>query len=320
MIPNYWSATWTAKAPALGNCVWKLLQFAAAAGAVAFSLGIVWPTCAQTPPTTSAPLPSFEVASIKPNRSGDLNRRIMFQFLPGRLNATGITVKLLISMAYDVKEFQVSGGPGWIDSQRFDIDAKEEDSQAEEEHKLPPEKIREHNQLMMQSLLADRFKLKVSHQTKELPVYALVVAKNGPKLKEAKPGDTYPNGIKGPDGVAHGGLFMMRAGGGEMTGLGIPLANLVMMLSQQLGRNVLDQTGLKGNYDIHLKWTPDEPQTAMFSGPAGAKPPGDNPAPPDSSGPSIFTALQEQLGLKLDSTKGPVEILVVDHIEQPSEN
>jgi uncharacterized protein (TIGR03435 family) len=293
-----------------------LLLFATVAGMAVFGLLNPQPICAQTPPTTGAPLPSFEVASIKPNRSGDLNRRIMF--LPGRLSATGITVKFFISMAYGVKEFQVSGGSSWIDSQRYDIDAKEEDSQAEEEHKLPPEKIREHNHLMMQSLLADRFKLKVSHQTKELPVYALVVAKNGPKLPEAKPGDTYPNGIKGPDGVAHGG--MMRMGAGQLTGQGLPMASLVMMLAQQLGRTVLDQTGLKGNYDINLQWTPDESQAAMFKGPEGGKPAMDNPSPPEPSGPSIFTAIQEQLGLKLDSTKGPVEIIVVDHVEQPSEN
>ena len=230
MIPNYLSATWTATAPAPGNRLGKLLQFAILSGMALFGLVYARSLCAQTPPTTSAPLPSFEVASVKPNRLGDLNRRIMF--LPGKLIATGITVKFLISMAYGVKEFQVSGGASWIDSQRYDIDAKEEESQAAEEHKLPFEKVREHNQLMMQSLLADRFKLKVSHQTKELPVYALVVAKNGPKPPEAKPGDTYPNGIKGPDGVAHGGMFMIRAG--EVTGQGVPLANLVMTLSQLL--------------------------------------------------------------------------------------
>ena len=318
MILKSLSAAGADFTPMPGNLLRRLTLLAAIAGPVVFGLSNVPRISAQSPPTAAAPLPSFEVASIKPNRSGDLNRRIMF--LPGRLSATGITAKFLISMAYGVKEFQVSGGPGWIDSQRYDLDAKEEESQPEAEHKLPFEKVREHNQLMMQSLLADRFKLKVSHQTKELPVYALVVAKNGPKLQEAKPGNTYPNGIKGPDGVAHAGMFMMRAGGGEMTGQGVPLANLVMMLSQNLGRTVLDQTGLKGNYDIHLKWTPDESEAAMFSGPAGPKPLGDNPAPQDSSGPSIFTALQEQLGLKLDSTKGPVEIIAIDHVEQPSEN
>jgi uncharacterized protein (TIGR03435 family) len=256
------------------------------------------------------------VASIKPNHSADLNRRIMF--MPGRLNCEGITAKFLISMAYGVKEFQVTGGPGWIDSDRYDIDAKEEDSEAEAARKLPPDKANGRNELMIQALLADRFHLKVSHETKELPVYAIVVAKNGPKLHEAKPGDTYPNGIKGPDGVAHGG--MMRMGAGQLTGQGLQMGALATMLSQQLGRTVLDQTGLKGQYDISLQWTPEAGEGLMFGGPGGGPPPGDNPTPLEATDPSIFTALQEQLGLKLDSTKGPVEIIVIDHVEQPSEN
>jgi uncharacterized protein (TIGR03435 family) len=172
---------------------------------------------------------------------------------------------------------------------------------------------------MIQSLLADRFKLRVSHETKELPVYALVVAKNGPKCQEAKPGDTYPNGIKGFDGRAQGaGSF--RAGNGHLTLQGYPISFLSLLLAERLDRTVLDQTGLKGKYDIALKWTPDENLAATPSGPAGGNPGADAAAQPDSSGPSIFTAIQEQLGLKLESTKGPVEIIVIDHIERPSEN
>src|SRR5208283_4198726 len=103
--------------------------------------------------------------------------------------------------------------------------------------------------LLVQSLLADRFKLKLHHETRMLPVYALVVAKNGPKLHEAKPGDTYPNGIKGPDGRPVGGAGMMRMGPGQLMGQGLPMPALAGLLSQQLGRTVMDQTGLKGNYD-----------------------------------------------------------------------
>ena len=162
----------------------------------------------------------------------------------------------------------------------------------------------------------------MSHETKELPVYALVVAKDGPKLHEAKPGDTYPNGIKGPDGTRDTpGTGLMRMGRGPANrsrgSHGVPWC---IMLSEQLGRTVLDQTGLKGNYDFTLQWTPDQSQAAMPMGPEGGKPGADNAPPPESSGPSIFTAIQEQLGLKLESTKGPVEFLVIDHIERPSEN
>lgn len=289
---------------------------AAVAGPLLFGLMSAPQVRAQSTQTTGAPLPSFEVASIKPNRSGDV--RFFISMAPGRFTATGMTTKFLITFAYDVKEFQVSGGPSWINSERYDIDAKEEDSLVEELQKLPPDQRGEQIRLRAQSLLADRFKLTLHRETKELPVYALVVGKNGPKLQEAKPGDTYPNGMKGLDGRAHGG--MMRMGRGQLTGQAIPLASLATMLSQQLGRTVVDKTGLKGNYDFTLQWTPDQSQPAMLMGPEGGKPGTDNAPPPESSGPSIFTAIQEQLGLKLESQKGPVEFLVIDHVEKPSEN
>jgi uncharacterized protein (TIGR03435 family) len=280
---------------------------------------------AQAPVTSgaqSAPMStlsisaSFEVASIKPNHSATMNISIMFQ--QGRFVATGIPVKQLITMAYDVKDFQVTAGPGWVTSEKYDIEAKEPDSVVQEMDKLPPDQRRELNRSMLQSLLADRFKLKLIHETRELPAYALVVAKNGPKLHEAKPGDTYPNGIKGFDGQGHGG--MMRMGPGELTGQGLPMSSLVHLLSEQLGRNVLDQTGLKGNYDFTLKWAPEPGEGMMLGGPAGGNPGAESAPPPDTSGPSIFTAIQEQMGLKLESTKGPSEVLVIDHVERPSEN
>jgi uncharacterized protein (TIGR03435 family) len=289
---------------------------AAVAGPVVFGLLNIPQVRAQSTQTTGAPLPSFEVASIKPNRSQE--DRFFISMAPGRFTATGATTKFLIEEAYNVKDFQVSGGPSWINSERYDIDAKEEDSLVEELQKLPPDQRAEQIRLRVQSLLADRFKLTFHREAKELPVYALVVAKNGPKIQEAKPGDSYPNGVKGLDGRAHGGL--MRMGRGQLTGQAIPLASLAMMLSQQLGRTVLDKTGLKGKYDFTLQWTPDQTQGAMLMGPEGGRPATDNPPPPESSGPSIFTAIQEQLGLKLESQKGPVEILVIDHVEKPSEN
>jgi uncharacterized protein (TIGR03435 family) len=298
------------------NFASKLLLAAVSMAPFVFGLVNAPQVRAQSPQTTGAPLPSFEVASIKPNRSGDNHFFISFQ--PGRFTATGATTRFLIEDAYNVKDFQVSGGPSWINSERYDIDAKEEDSLVEELQKLPPDQRAEQIRLRVQSLLADRFKLTLHRETKELPVYALVIAKNGPKLQEAKSGDTYPKGMKGLDGRAHAG--MMRMGRGQLTGQAIPLASLVHMLSQQLGRTVLDKTGLKGNYDFALQWTPDQSQPAMLMGPEGGKPGTDNAPPPESSGPSLFTAIQEQLGLKLESQKGPVEILVIDHVEKPSEN
>jgi len=256
----------------------------------------------------------YDVASIKPNKSG--TNMIRFMFIPGGFSGTNVTLAMLIRSAYDIQENQISGGPSWVKSDHYDIDAKMDSPTADALHKLSEDKRRLATQHMLQALLADRFKLAVHHDSKELSIYALVVAKNGPRLQQAKPGDTYPNGIKGPDGIARAG--MMRMGRGQLTSQGLPLTELARLLTAQLDRTVVDKTGLPGNYDFTLQWTPDESQGAMFRGP-DAGPPGSAPSA-ESSGPSLFTALQEQLGLKLESQKGPVEIYVIDHAEKPSEN
>jgi uncharacterized protein (TIGR03435 family) len=290
---------------------------AALMGPVVFGLLSTPQVRAQAPQKTGAPVTaSFEVASIKPNHSAEMIISIGFQ--PGRFIATGIPVKHLITLAYNVKDFQVTGGPGWIDSEKYDIEAKEPDSVTQELDKLPFDQKRELSGSLLQSLLAERFQLKLSHQTRELPVYALVVAKNGLKLHEAKSDDNSFHGIKGPEGP--GQQQMMRREPGALIAQGVPMASVAHLLSELLGRDVLDQTGLKGNFDFTLKWAPDPSQPGMTMGPGGAGPGPDNPPPPDSSGPSIFSALQEQLGLKLESTKGPVEMLVIEHVERPSEN
>ena len=298
-------------------------DIAAVAGLVVFGLVYAPQIRAQAAQTTGAPLPSFEVASIKPNHSGE--RRRGFGLQPDRFTATNVTTKMLVTFAYNIRDLQVSGGPSWMDSTTYNIDAREEGSIVEKLKSLPRDQRRAQIRLMVQSLLADRFKLIVSRETQDLPVYALVVAKNGPKLHEARPGDTYPNGIKGLDGRGHAG--MVHSGGDHISAQGISITSLnhdegslVDLLSQQLGRTVLDQTGLKGKYDIALKWTPDQNPDGMVQGPDGGRPGAESAPPPDSSGPSIFTAIQEQLGLKLEPTKGPVDVIVIDHIERPSAN
>jgi bla regulator protein BlaR1 len=246
---------------------------------------------------------TFEVASVKPS-SPDA-RGTFIRYLPGGgLTVAGITLKTLIGFAYDVRDFQISGGPGWLGSDRFDINARPETSnapenaptdfanQTDEQRKTFTEQNRER----LKALLADRFQLGLHRETKEQQVYALLAAKNGPKLQPTKEG-------KG----------MMRMGRGLLTGQGVEVAFLATSLSGQLGRPVIDKTGLAGKYDFELKWTPDPGQSA--DGPFGPLPP-----PPDPNGPSIFTAVQEQLGLRLESQKGPVEILVIDRAEKPSEN
>jgi uncharacterized protein (TIGR03435 family) len=174
-------------------------------------------------------------------------------------------------------------------------------------------------QLMVQGLLADRFQLKIHRQTKELPVYELSVAKGGFKLKEvaapegpvagAPPPPLPPPGRGGAPPTPPPGSALI--GRGTLVATAAQFAALAQVLSDQLSRSVVDKTGIKGFYDFKLKWTPD----------VGQGPGVPEPLPPvDSSGPSIFTAIQEQFGLKLDSAKGPVEIFVIDHVEKPTEN
>jgi bla regulator protein BlaR1 len=256
---------------------------------------------------TTGKLPAFEVASIKPDKSAG-NGPVMVHFTSDGFNATNIPLKMLIREAYGVEENQILGAPSWLNSHSYDIEAKVDSSVVGDLQKLSLAQ----RKLMLQPLLVDRFKLQVHPETKDLPVYELVVAKSGPKLKEAKPGDTYSNGIKGPDG--HSGPGLMWIQDGHLTCQAIPISDLARLLSQRLGHNVLDKTGLTGKYDYVVQWPREEAQAPMSDGAEGGAP------APDSSEPSIFTAIQEQLGLKLESGRAPVEVLVIDHVEAPSEN
>jgi bla regulator protein BlaR1 len=301
----------------------KLLFVAAAlltvAAPIVFGLQNTTPSpAAPEAKSTAADTHGYDVASIKPNKSGDNMVRMMIR--PDGLSATGTTLQMLIQNAYEIQDFQIVGAPKWVSSDRYDIQAKMDSAQMEKLKALSPDESRLESKRMLQALLANRFQLVVHREKKELPGYALVIAKGGSKLHEAKPGDTYPNGIKGPDGQPGTGLMIMGGNGGPVTGQGISVENLTRLLSQQLGRTILDETGLKGNYDFTLQWTPDERAGPMPGAPQGGGPRSDDAPPPDSSGASIFTAIQEQLGLKLESRKVPVEMLVIDHVEAPSEN
>lgn len=182
----------------------------------------------------------------------------------------------------------------------------------------PREEAQEHIRMIVQSMLADRFNLKVSRTTKEVPAYALVVAKLGPKLTETKHPPPPRMGEKLPANHAFRGLRFMGWGG--LSGEAAPTSLLVNGLTQQLGRLVVDETGLKSRYDFTLKWTPDQEQRAVFIQATGGHP-GMGKAPAaERSGPSIYTALQEQLGLKLKAGKAPVEALVIEYIDRPPAN
>lgn len=244
---------------------------------------------AQTPNIPKA----FDVAAIKPNAAGD-NRVMLNMPGSGRFVATGVNARLLIQQAFNIRDFQISGGPGWTATDRWDINAQAEGMP----ERMPPGALAP----MLQSLLEDRFQLKAHRETKEMPIYALQVAKGGPKIKEN-------SGEPGPN---------IRMGRGQITFKKGTLQMLATQLSNQTGRVVVDQTGLKGEYDFQLEFTPD---LGQGGGPFGPFPEGPgSPPPANQNGPTLFTALQEQLGLRLESTKGPVEMLVIDRIEKPSDN
>jgi uncharacterized protein (TIGR03435 family) len=309
------------------------------------SAGLVVFTCCAALAQTAENSPAFEVASVKPAApiTGNFIRVGMRggpgSSDPGQITYTNVTVKNVLMNAYGVKGFQISG-PGWLDSERYDIVAK-----------LPRGATKAEFMAMLQNLLAERFKLTLHREKKDLPMYALVVGKNGPKLKESVddpapkeggpadgPAATMGKLTMGRDGfpvlpAAAGGrgamAMTMMNGNARMTANGQTMAGLAEMLSGQLDLPVVDMTGLTGKYDYTLYFAPE--------GLAGMRLPGGLPPPPPpgeagggmpaanapdaQSNPNLFTALQEQLGLKLEQRKGPVDLLVIDHLEKaPIEN
>jgi bla regulator protein BlaR1 len=269
--------------------------------------------------STAAAAPRFEVASIKPtSQSGpDIQGLGNVRALPGgRLIAEKVLLRYFIQDAYDVRPFQLSGGPAWISSAHYDIAAKAEGNPNSGQMRL-----------LMQALLEDRFKLKVHHETRELPVYELTVAKNGAKLPEPKEGSCISPDPDAPpwppvpgQAIPCGGvLVMMSRSGARMKGGQVTMTDLIRTLSNVLRRTVIDKTGFTGTFDVELLFTADEALAGLPTPPPPA-PGGVAPTPsPDLHG-NIFAAIQEQLGLKLQSAKGPVDVLVIDSMERASAN
>jgi|HubBroStandDraft_1064217.scaffolds.fasta_scaffold01177_3 bla regulator protein BlaR1 len=287
---------------------------AALAGPVFFGLMNAPQSRAQSSAPASAPTRTFDVVSIKPNH--DSGGHFRFGNDPGRLVAENVTLKFLLQIAYRVKDAQILGAPAWTSSDRYNIEAKSDDSSADMLRKLSDDEQETQARLMLQSMLADRFKLALHHEMKELPVYVLVVAKNGPKFHESAdtPDAPAPSGPPAPNEPQRRHTLRMN-GPGNVSAIAQNLDIFADVLSHQLGRPVLNKTGLKGDYDFTLKWTPDEGRAQMPGGPPGEATPS-----ADANGPSIFTALQEQLGLKLELQKGPMDTIVIDHVDRPSEN
>lgn len=256
---------------------------------------------AQSPAETAAPRPSFEVASIKPNDK-DSPCCTYGGKEPGGYRIRNISLKSMISEAYELPENQISGGPSWIGSEHYDIEAKMSDSQKRAIEKLSGREQSHQIDLMLQSLLAARFGLTVDHQPKEFAGYVLMVAKGGSKLHMS--GTPEPPASKHSDNNGGSFLFAFQAKDS-------PLHNLVVFLSSELGRPVIDETGLNGNYDINLQvplnsQTDVDPQTDVDT--------------QTDVGSAIMTTLQEQLGLTLKSQKVSADMIVITHIERPTEN
>ncbi len=242
----------------------------------------------QTVPPAAPSAPAFDVASVKPDlhskAGGEGSRRGDFKVEPNRLTMTNVTLRTCVRVAFDVKEYQVTG-PAWLDDERYDISAVAAEAG-------PPKQIH----LMLQRLLAERFKLEYHRQTKELPVYVLVVAKGGPKFHESK---------------TEGDFSLKPTGRATATIERATVSQLVDMLTQVLKMPILDQTGLTGHYDVAIDMTSYIPEN--FEHGPGA-------TPPDIGG-IIMAAVQEQLGLKLESRKAPTDLIVIDHAEKaPTEN
>jgi uncharacterized protein (TIGR03435 family) len=244
----------------------------------------------------AAPLPTYDVVSIHPNHSLSGSTRMSID--PGVLKFTNVTLKQMFSYAYRIREGLIEDLPSWAESAHFDIEAKVVDPDLKALEALD----RRQTAAMLIPMLADRFSAKVHTETKTLPVYDLVPTKDGPKFKAyAAPAGT-------PEPKGPGGPGSMNMHNSDLTATGIPMASLAESLSGIVDKTVLDKTGLTGIYDFELRYTPDN---ARMNG---------APVEPTDQAPDIYTALQEQLGLKLVASKGPVITLIVDQLKQPTEN
>jgi uncharacterized protein (TIGR03435 family) len=315
-----------------------IVPFAVVATLSAQTAGTMVTLSSQTPPAPppwDAPHLEFEVASVKTNKSGPT--MMSMRTLPTSFNVTNLPLRMLITQAYRLSAYQLVGAPSWIDSERFDINAK-----------APEGSNPNQTTLMLRGLLADRFKLKVHTETREVPTYALVLARSdgklGPKLSKTTddcqkiqeerqaaikaagggPGrgrGPLPPGIMPAPGERPICTTSMNAtpptGGGSpvitMRAGGQTIASLVRTLSSNLNRQVIDRTGLEGLYDFELQYGMQQ------AGPTTTQPGGNTPAAPIDDGPTIFDSLRE-LGLKLESERGPVEHLVIDSVQRPTED
>ena len=262
----------------------------------AIATAVLVPVSAQVV-KSDGPKPQFEIATIRPDTSGEQGAQLGPR-PGGRLIGTNQTVRNLIRNAFNVQPDQLLGGPDWMDSDRFDIQAKAADADLNEKGMLSYPQF----MLRLQSLLEDRFKMVTHWETRERPVYVLMVAsagKLGPNLKPHTGDCNRPPGTApSPSAPATFCGTRFNPASGQVTGAGITMETFSRNLSGGTGRYIIEKTGLTGAYDLELAYTPDQSAT--------------------TTGPSLFTALQEQLGLRLDAQRAPIDVLVVDRVERPT--
>jgi bla regulator protein BlaR1 len=301
----------------------SVVGVAAIAAPVVF--GLVKPTqgraqsfAANSAPNASAFTRGYQNVSITPGETGNgiIQNRIIFT--PDSITAKNQTLQELIRLAYGVPANHISGGPDWLATARFNVEAKLDSSVVAELKKLSPEQQKAERDQMFQTLLADHFKVALHRESKLLPAYVLVIAKNGPKIQPAKPGDTYPNGIKGLDGQPAGPhKFDMSSNG--MTVQAMPIKFAVDMLSRHFNQPVLDRTGLTGDYDFTFKWTPEGEMTD-HKDVHGGKELTVHTVGVGGLNPTFLAAIEEQLGLRLEEQTVPMMVLVIDRAEKPAVN
>ena len=259
---------------------------------------------------------SFEVASVKSNKSGDSNGNLRLQ-PGGRVNAVNMPVRPIITFAYQLAQYQLIGGPGWLATDRYDLVAKMEQD-VDPASIIPGANTPSPMQLALRSLLEERFKLRVHRETRDMDIYALVMAKPGgapgPGLKPttqdcAAAAAAARRGGPPPTGKPGEPFCGIQGGPGRLKFGGLPASALAQAFSGPAGRMVIERTGLTGGWDFELSY-------AVEGGGRG----GADAPPVDPNAPSLFTAIQEQLGLRLEPTKGPVEVLVIDSVEKPTED
>lgn len=308
------------------NFVKKLLLSSAAIVAIALPVGFglmhATPSRAQSQGDAVADSAILESAPIKPSElstptySGGKVHMARMMYGPDGFFAANVSLKTLIQEAYGVQANQIFGGPDWLDSAAYDVRLKTRNVGI----KVDLEANATENRRLLQSLLADRAKLVLHHESKELPSYALVVAPGGSKLQAPTSDMVYAEGMKDASGRPMGAhQMMMRMGEGKVVGIearGVATEDLARQLSMQLGITVVDKTGLKGPFNFELHWSSEATQPSKGTDGSQAS---DNVAP-EASAPSLFTAIEQQLGLKLKAQEAPLDVVVIDHVEKPAEN